>query len=374
MLQESPEQRLGEKMHLLIHSANIPTLTAHGGHQTSLPGTWVPFLLSATNPPYISAQEGSSWRHDSASLCFLCRVLAASLSAYLMVPFGKRRWLRVPHTPHLKPPNPETSETLLLCYGPQQAFPLPDFWSKDKSHRNVADWTFKLSGIIFPWNLTNLGLHKKKRESQQPETNPLSRGHWCGCCRQRQPEKIMGVQGGDAEWLVSLSQIVSSHWETQAWFTEGPAKQLSNCWKNFLCILLVLMLGFMDSSKISSSWKLAFPRVFCPREVLPRLLSVFPPCAWCPLSREKFSWSSGGPSVHDNDVSITEQSDVSRNARSCPCESCVGKEASKSRINTKAHASSGARLRRAPLQCNVHLCPKALPCSCALLPTVQRGP
>lgn len=127
MLQESPEQRLGEKKHLLIHSANIPTLTAHGGHQTSLPGTWVPFLLSATNPPYIGAQEGSSWRHDSASLCFLCRVLAASLSAYPMVPFGKRRWLRVPHTPHLKPPNPETSEALLLCYGPQQAFPLADF-------------------------------------------------------------------------------------------------------------------------------------------------------------------------------------------------------------------------------------------------------
>ena len=40
-------------------------------------------------------------------------------------------------------------------------------------------------------------------------------------------------------------------------------------------ISLVLMLGFMVYSKISSSWKLAFPRVFCPGEVLYESLSVF---------------------------------------------------------------------------------------------------
>lgn len=37
----------------------------------------------------------------------------------------------------------------------------------------------------------------------------------------------------------------------------------------------------------------------------------------------------GEPSGCDNDASITGHSDISRNAGSCPCESCVGQEASK---------------------------------------------
>lgn len=294
-----------------------------------------------------------------------------------MVPFGKRRWLRLPHTLHPKPPNPETSETLLLCYCPQQAFRLADFWSKDKSHQNVADWTFKLSGIVLPWNLTNLELHKK-RESQWPETNPFSRGHWCGCSRQRQPEKIMGFQGGDAEWLVSVSQIVSSHWETQAWFTEGPAKQLSNCLKNFLCIdftrTYVRIYGFLKNFIIM---EIGFPEGLLPKRSFTSVAECFPPRAWCPLSGRSFPDHPGGPSVHDNDASVPEQSDVSRNARSCPCEGRVGKEAAKSRINTKAQASSGATLRRAPLQCSVHLCPKVCPAvvlSCPLSRGPQQGP
>lgn len=205
MLQENPEQRLRGKTHICWFIQQTSP-TAQGGHRTPS-RQLVSFLLL-----YLYLQR-------------LCLAPWLSLSLLPLQGPGHQPEC-LPHgaswqggddrdSPPLPTPNLQTQRLQKHCCS-AGALSKPSCQrtseAKDKSHHNVANWTFQLGSIILSWNLTNLGLQKKKRKScQQPEIRPLSRGCLWGCSGQRQQE-ILGFQGGGTAQLVSVPQVVSSCW------------------------------------------------------------------------------------------------------------------------------------------------------------------
>lgn len=137
----------------------------------------------------------------------------------------------------------------------------------------------------------SLGLQKKKRKSHlQTQTYPPSCRHWCAAPGRDSRRSQAFREGLQDSWLLCplLFPLIDTpkHDSQRGWQNNSQI-----VWGTFsVLILLGLMLEFMVYSKISSSGKLAFPRVFCPGEVLPQLVSVFPPGDWCPLTEERFSW------------------------------------------------------------------------------------